>query len=745
MFRKTRSRLSHQQLQKPQDQPEQEVAISNHNSDKMHHNNAAKSPKASAADQNRGRRVIAAADHANHHNNKHVTSKNKQKFTTANNHARGKSTSPVRRRREQQREEQHQQQVKQQKHQQQAQQQHASSSPIITSFSFPSISSSSSKDGYRTDTDTSVDYVPSTDAVAASHTLPSIVDPDEAVAAAVATSPTAATSTSSSPLPPPPPASSTRVASSPPKTSGRPVVVASMLRRTRSPTRSRINTTPSMMPPATTTTAPLATTTMVAPSAGASAANHHHHRASSPRMRSASKSQAATASFPAIQATSTTPATPFPEHKSQWRSFVRADDPNAPFPTQAGRYHLYAATGCPLANRTMMVRKLKGLEDVISMTLLLPTFRRTRPELTGDHHSGWVFATGTAITTTPDENENKDPSAATSPSSSNNAATPITSDGKVFYYTNPSGRGGPFPSVMEGCEPDPEFGAFSLREVYERAAGATPEQKLGPYTVPVLWDKETKTIVNNDSVDIMRMFNSEFNAFCTHPQLDLYPPSLQAKMDPFNDWMLTNFNNGVHKCGQVGTQAEYNAAIASFTQAFDRVESMLQKSRFLMGENTLTEADVRLFVTLIRIDEIYAILFKANTRLVAASPALLNYCRDIYQFSHGTVSPSSPKESNPETGGGADGGGGNVSAMYAKSYMASPKPHSTTTNSSTVIGRDVIKMDQIKQHYFTSMVGLNKSGIIPEGRNFQKLLEEPHNRWKIGHAFELVLRMMPVL
>ena len=116
-----------------------------------------------------------------------------------------------------------------------------------------------------------------------------------------------------------------------------------------------------------------------------------------------------------------------------------------------------------------MVRKLKGLEHVISMTLLLPTFRNTKPQ---DDHAGWVFATSKSHAHT-----------------SNGTTTNDEEDEDVTYYTNPQGKGGPFPTVLEGCEPDPEFGAFSLRDIYDHAAAKSSKQAAsGPFTVPVLWD-----------------------------------------------------------------------------------------------------------------------------------------------------------------------------------------------------------------------------------------------------------------
>jgi len=308
-------------------------------------------------------------------------------------------------------------------------------------------------------------------------------------------------------------------------------------------------------------------------------------------------------------------------------------EPGARFPPAKGRYHLYVAYACPWAHRTLMVRALKGLEDTISFTAVHPTWRRTS---TTDEHCGWVFG---------------DP------------------NGEPFVNT--MGHGGPFPAAYPGNEPDPFGGATTIRQVYERA-----DDKDGKYTVPILWDTQENTIVSNESSEIIRMLTSEFDEFAKVPELDLYPEELRKDIDAINDVVYPNINNGVYRCGFARSQEAYDQAIDDLTAAFDKIDGILQKQRYLTGDR-LTEADVRLFVTLLRFDEVYIVYFKTNTRSVEHTPALLNYCRDIYQL--------------PGV-------------------------------------KETVNMEQIKAHYFTSHPRLNDMSIIPKGRDFVALLEQPHNR-----------------
>jgi putative glutathione S-transferase len=314
-------------------------------------------------------------------------------------------------------------------------------------------------------------------------------------------------------------------------------------------------------------------------------------------------------------------------------------EPGAKFPPEAGRYHLYASYACPGSHRALMVRALKGLDDVISATVVHPTWRHTNLDDPTDKHRGWVFG---------------DPY------------------GKAFRNT--AGRGGPFPPAYAGNEPDPIFGAHSVRELYEYA-----QDTSGKYTIPLLWDKKTNTIVNNESSDISYMLNSSFNSFAEESEMDLYTEDDEEGLDKLNEvsqWLYPMMIHGVYRCGFAKTQETYDNAINQLTAAFDMAEELLTKQRYLTGD-TLTDADLRLFVTLYRFDEVYAFYFKANTRLVMLSPSLLNFCREIYQM---------------------------------KGVAAT------------------CQMEQIKAHFYGSHVEWNKYSVIPRGLGFMKLLDQPHDR-----------------
>lgn len=151
-----------------------------------------------------------------------------------------------------------------------------------------------------------------------------------------------------------------------------------------------------------------------------------------------------------------------------------------------------------------MVRHLKGLEDIIAITIVHPTWRKTKPGDNEDTHNGWVFG------------------------------APTDSD---ETFANTSGDGGPFTAALEGCNPNPLFDSFSIRDVYEKAKDTD-----GKYTVPVLWDTKKNTIVSNESADIIQMFNNQFNEFSRNPALDLSPACLQEKMKEVDDWIYPNIN-----------------------------------------------------------------------------------------------------------------------------------------------------------------------------------------------------------
>jgi len=325
----------------------------------------------------------------------------------------------------------------------------------------------------------------------------------------------------------------------------------------------------------------------------------------------------------------------FKRKEAAWRNWI-SSEPGAKFPPAKGRYHLYVAYACPWAHRTLIVRALKGLEDVISITVVHPVWQKTKTDDPKDAHNGWIFG-----------------------------------DPEGSPFTNVIGKGGSFQPAYPGNEPDPINHAKTVREVYEKANDTD-----GKYTVPILWDKDLGTIVSNESSEIIRMLNSEFNEFAQNPDLDLYPVDQRDEINAANEWVYPTLNNGVYRCGFATSQAAYDRAITELTESFDRVESILSKQRYIAGD-TLTEADVRLFVTLLRFDEVYCVYFKTNTRMVATSPAILNYCREIYQM-----------------------------------------PGVAAT----------VNMEQIKLHYYCSHPVLNTYSIVPRGSGFENLLKVPHDR-----------------
>ncbi|KAI0355843.1 glutathione S-transferase [Trametes cingulata] len=237
------------------------------------------------------------------------------------------------------------------------------------------------------------------------------------------------------------------------------------------------------------------------------------------------------------------------------------------FEPEKGRYHLYVSYSCPWATRTLIVRKLKGLEDLIGLTAVSPRL--------GEH--GWPFA-------------NVDP----------------------------------FP----GAEVDPLYNSKYIKDLYLRA---DPNFE-GRFTVPVLWDKKTETIVNNESSEIIRIFNTAFNALLPEDKaaLDLYPAAHRKEIDEINDWVYDTVNNGVYKAGFATAQHAYEAAVIPLFESLDRLEKLLTGKHFLVGDQ-LTEADVRLFVTIIRFDPVYFSHFKCNIRTIRDGyPAIHLWLRKLY-------------------------------------------------------------------------------------------------------------------
>jgi putative glutathione S-transferase len=251
-----------------------------------------------------------------------------------------------------------------------------------------------------------------------------------------------------------------------------------------------------------------------------------------------------------------------------FRSWITVDGSGSPsgepeYAAEAGRYHLYISHACPWANRTAIFHKLKGLEDIIGISVV-------------DHfidQEGWTF--------------------------------------------NESG----------GDETrDNLFNCSRLHQIYAKAK----DDYTGRVTVPVLWDKHSGTIVSNESSEIIRMFNSAFNAI-TGDEQDFYPPALRDTIDGINERVYGTVNNGVYRCGFARSQQAYEDAYRQLFESLDWLEGVLDRQAFLAGD-VITEADWRLFVTLARFDPGYFGHFKCNRNQIADFPNLSNYTRQLYQW-----------------------------------------------------------------------------------------------------------------
>jgi glutathionyl-hydroquinone reductase len=276
-----------------------------------------------------------------------------------------------------------------------------------------------------------------------------------------------------------------------------------------------------------------------------------------------------------------------------FRDRVTADGSSG-YLAEPGRYHLYVSSACPWAHRSIIVRALKKLEDVVSMSVVDP-IRDGR---------GWAF------------------------------------------------REGP------GHTADPVNGFTLLSEAYE----ASEPGYDGHVSVPVLWDRETGRIVSNNFPDISIDLGTQFEKWAD-TDLDLYPADLRPEIDALNDRVYATVNNGVYRCGFSATQAAYDEAVTKLFTTLDELEGRLGAGRYLFGDR-LTEADVRLWVTLARFDAVYVTHFKANLRRLVDHPNLWAYARDLYQ--------------RPAFGG--------------------------TTN-----------FDHIKRHYYGTHPKINPSRIVPAG------------------------------
>lgn len=299
---------------------------------------------------------------------------------------------------------------------------------------------------------------------------------------------------------------------------------------------------------------------------------------------------------------------------SSFRDWVTPDGIAGPsgkvgFKAEAGRYHLYVSLACPWAHRTIIFRKLKNLENVISMSVVSPDMLE----------NGWTF--------------HKD----------------------------------------EGSTGDTVNGKDKLSEIYVMAEPTY----TGRVSVPVLWDKKTNTIVNNESPEIIRMLNSAFDAF-TNSRADFYPENLRAEIDRINELVYPNINNGVYRTGFATSQAAYELAFRGVFDTLDELDQILSQQRYVAGP-VVTEADWRLFCTLIRFDAVYYGHFKCNWRHIYEYPQLSNYVRDLYQV-----------------------------------------PGVAET----------VSLEQIKRHYYNSQRHVNPFGIVPVGPQLD--FAAPHDRARFG-------------
>jgi glutathionyl-hydroquinone reductase len=259
----------------------------------------------------------------------------------------------------------------------------------------------------------------------------------------------------------------------------------------------------------------------------------------------------------------------FQRQEDAFREWI-SNDGSTSYPAVAGRYHLYVSFACPWASRTVIFRKLKGLEDAIGMTIVDPI----RDE------KGWAF---------------RDLS------------------GKI-------------PPDLPFESTDPVNGFQYLSEAYE----ATDPKFGGRVTVPVLWDKETKKIVNNCEDDICIMFNNAFQGIAKNKDVDFFPKEIGAEHTKLSDFIYDNINNGVYKAGFATRQRPYEISCKKVFDALDEVEKRLSKSRYLFDKR-IVEADWRMFCTLVRFDVVYHGHFKCNLRRIVDYNNLQSYLMDLYQ------------------------------------------------------------------------------------------------------------------
>lgn len=302
----------------------------------------------------------------------------------------------------------------------------------------------------------------------------------------------------------------------------------------------------------------------------------------------------------------------FERKPSVFRNWI-SQEPDAKFAPEPNRYRLYVSLACPWAHRCLITRALKGLEEIIPITVV--------------HHymgsNGWRF---------------------------------VTADEKDVPFM---------------CEPEPLFGFKQIRELYFKAES----DYSGRFTVPVLWDTKNDTVVNNESSEIIVMLNGLFNDYAEDAELDLYPKYLKDEITEVAESFYNSFNNGVYRCGFAKTQEAYDEAVEELFETLDKLETRLATSRYLIG-STLTLADIRLFVTLIRFDPVYVCHFKTNKKRIFDYPNLAGFMKELYQM---------------------------------------PKIQKT------------VSFEHIKKHYFQSHPSINPCGIVPAGPDMS-YLDSPHGR-----------------
>ena len=306
----------------------------------------------------------------------------------------------------------------------------------------------------------------------------------------------------------------------------------------------------------------------------------------------------------------------FKRQDAAFRHWLTADGSNGPdgqksFKAEAGRYHLYVSLACPWAHRTLIVRELKGIGDDLLPVSVVHWFMR---------ENGWEFLPGADET---------------------HAATT-----------------------------DPVHGWRYMHQAYTTAM---PDY-TGRVTIPILWDKREETIVSNESSEIIRMLNSAFDDLGAKRDVDISPQALRREIDLVNEPIYHEVNNGVYKAGFATKQDAYEEAFDALFARLDALEDRLAKQRWLVGDQ-MTEADIRLFTTLVRFDAVYFGHFKCNLRRIADYPNLSNYVRDLFQ--------------TPEI-------------------------------------RRTVNFEHIKSHYYHSHETVNPTRIIPKGPDLD--LDAPHDR-----------------